>query len=299
MSKIKYINKKFGAEALAVIAKANQIIADYTAQGFDLTLRQLYYQFVGRDLIENNEKSYKRLGSIIDDGRLSGLIDWSAILDRTRKVQSNPHWTSPAEIVSSCASQFRLDLWLHQPVRVECWIEKDALTGVIAGVCEGNDVPYFACRGYSSQSAMWRSAMRARENDDSHNQRTVILYLGDHDPSGIDMTRDVKDRMALLSGNARIIVERLALNIDQVKQYHLPPNFAKLTDARADDYIAKFGESSWELDALEPSVLVHLIQIAIDKWRDEDEWEKSVKGQRAAIRRLTKIAKQLKKDEEK
>src|SRR5205085_3197993 len=128
----------------------NEIIAEYDQQGFDLTLRQLYYQFVSRDLLSNRQSEYDRLGCIVNDARLAGLIDWNAITDRTRNLRSLAHWDEPTDIIRACASQYRIDKWARQPCRVECWIEKDALVGVIAGICEELDIPYFSCRGYNS-----------------------------------------------------------------------------------------------------------------------------------------------------
>ena len=191
---IKYIEKRFNPSSLAIIEKANEIIEDYSAQGFDLTLRQIYYQFVARDLISNEQKEYKRLGSIISDGRLAGLISWEAIVDRTRHVRSNSHWSGPREIVEGCAAQFRLDGWEGQPNRVEVWIEKDALIGVIENVCRKLDVPFFSCRGYTSQSEMWGASQRLLEHSKVNGQNNIIIHLGDHDPSGIDMTRDLTEQ---------------------------------------------------------------------------------------------------------
>jgi hypothetical protein len=287
---ITYIPKRFQGDSETIIRQANSIISEYRTAGFDLTLRQLYYQFVSRDIIPNNEKSYKRLGSIIDDGRLAGMIDWNAIQDRTRTMHQNSHWSSPAEIIRCCADSYRVDMWANQSTRVECWVEKDALVGVLESVCVKWDVPYFACRGYSSQSAMWRSARRALKNQQDHNQDTVILYLGDHDPSGIDMTRDVAARMKLLSHDTPIIVERLALNMDQVRQYNPPPNPAKMTDVRAEGYVEQFGNESWELDALEPKVIAALIEKAIKANMDPKQWAKDHKRQEADRARLIELA---------
>ena len=175
-----YVPKKFHASSLAIIADANRIIASYLRQGFKLTLRQLYYQFVARDLLpdswidpvynpkhglpadtKNTMKNYKRLGDLINDGRLAGKIDWNAIEDRTRNLQSSPHWSSPHSIVRACASQYAVDLWEDQDAYVEVWVEKDALIGVLERVCTDLDVPYFACRGYTSQSEMWGAAATA------------------------------------------------------------------------------------------------------------------------------------------
>lgn len=267
MAKVAYLDKKFSAAKLIDIANVNLILAEYEAQGFDLTLRQLYYQFVSRGLLENNMRAYKRLGELVVDGRLAGLIDWERIVDRTRNVQANSHWRNPGEIMRSAAWSFRLDKWEGQPYRVECWIEKDALRGVIAGVCAELDIPHFSCRGYTSISEMWAAAQRLKHWA-NQGQTPVILHLGDHDPSGVDMTRDVTDRLEMFMGGVE--VQRLALNWDQIERYNPPPNPAKLTDSRADGYIEAHGASSWELDALEPSVIADLIRDAVNDLRDED-----------------------------
>ena len=89
-SLITYTPKRFSAGSLAMIEKANEIIADYAAQGFTLTLRQLYYQFVSKDLLPNKQAEYKRLGSVINDARMAGMLDWEAIEDRTRNVKHQP-----------------------------------------------------------------------------------------------------------------------------------------------------------------------------------------------------------------
>ena len=272
MPKICYVKKRFGASALATITKANGIIAEYEGQGFELTLRQLYYQFVSRDLIPNNMKAYKNLGSIVNDARMAGLIDWDHITDRTRELRKLAHWTSGSDLLGSAAEQFRMDLWEGQRYRPEVWIEKDALLGVIEGVCEELDMPYFSCRGYTSQSEMWNGAMRLK-NIARHGQIPLILHFGDHDPSGKDMTRDIVDRLQLFMGGVE--VNRLALNMAQIERYKPPPNPAKLTDSRAESYIAEFGSDSWELDALEPKVIVNLIRTTVKAHTDMKKWKAS------------------------
>jgi hypothetical protein len=285
--KICYVEKKFADSSLVIIQQANAIITEYTKQGFELTLRQLYYQFVSRDIIANNMKEYKRLGSIINDARLAGLISWHSIIDRTRNLAGNQHWDSPSEIIRASARGFALDKWEGQPHRVEVWIEKDALAGVIEKVCRRHDVDYFSCRGYTSQSEMWSAAMRLKRYA-SDGQEPVIIHLGDHDPSGIDMTRDIMDRMSLFMGG--VDVKRIALNMDQVRKYNPPPNPAKITDSRADGYIKKFGRESWELDALEPRVLEKLIETYILEYRDEDLWNQKLSEQEDQRQRLIKVA---------
>jgi len=283
MPKICYVSRRFGADAQGMIDQANAIVDEYAGQGYDLTLRQLYYQFVSRGLIANKLSEYKRLGSVINDARLAGLIDWNRIEDRTRNLEKNSSWNDPADAVAAIADQYAIDRWANQPYRPEVWIEKDALTGVIEGVCTELDVPYLSCRGYTSQSEMWRGAMRLQRWAKA-GQTPFIIHLGDHDPSGKDMSRDIRDRLELFMGGTEFL--RIALNMDQVEQYSPPPNPAKITDSRAQGYIAEFGYESWELDALEPSVITGLIRSQILTLRDDKKWKAKVKQEEEGRRLL-------------
>ena len=266
-----YIEKKFQKKTLAIIDQANEIIDEYLEEGLRLTLRQLYYQFVARGLIANKQAEYGKLGAIVSDARLAGLIDWDAIVDRTRRRISNSHWSDPGSVIRSARYSFQLDHWKGQPHRVEVWIEKEALVGVISGICRRLDVPYFACKGYVSQSKMWEAAKRFRSYLIHDNQEPVIIHLGDHDPSGIDMTRDINDRN--ITFMADVEVNRIALNMNQVEEYNPPPNPAKLSDTRASSYISHYGNESWELDALDPKTLRDLIEETVLQYRDDDVYQ--------------------------
>ena len=288
MPKICYVSKRFNDDGQDKIAKANTIIEEYRGQGYELTLRQLYYQFVARDFIKNNFREYKNLGNIINDARLAGLIDWNAIVDRTRNLRELSHWSEPGSIIRACAEQFRLDHWAGQEYRPEVWIEKDALVGVIESVCERNDVPFFSCRGYTSQSELWSAAMRLKAHADG-GQTPIVFHLGDHDPSGVDMTRDIVDRLRLFA-EQDIEVKRLALNMSQVNKYNPPPNFTKATDSRCAGYREQFGDDCWELDALEPSVINDLVQGAIDSIRGQKQWDKIARQQKKHREDLSQVA---------
>jgi hypothetical protein len=295
MAKELFVEKKFGIETENLIVTLNEILDEYAADDYDLSLRQLYYQLVARDIVPNTEQSYKRIGGIVSDARLAGLIDWDIIKDRGRESTSNAHWDSPADIIASSASQFRYDLWADQPVHVEVMVEKQALEGVLEPVCRRLDVTFSANKGYSSSSALYESGKRlAAFYDDGKD--CVVLYLGDHDPSGIDMTRDVRDRLSLFSGN-QVKVKRLALNMDQIKKLKPPENPAKMTDSRATSYVAKFGHSSWELDAIEPKALAALVTEAVEELRSETLWNKALERQKAARARLAEMAKEIRAEE--
>lgn len=306
MPKIAYTTKKWSPLQLTIIRQANEIISRYAAQGFNLTLRQLYYQFVAADLFPaswadpatgstNNEKSYGKLGDIISDARMCGLLDWDAIIDRTRSLRALAHWDSPAAIIKEDAACFRYDLWEDQPTRPEVWVEKDAAIGVVENICNRLRVPYFSCRGYTSQSAMHEAAMRLLDHHEN-NQIPLVIHLGDHDPSGVDMSRDIEDRIKEFldrhdsDAASNFTFTRIALNLDQVRQYNPPPNPTKATDARCAGYRARFGQECWELDALEPAVVANLIQVAVEAERDDDKWREAVSRERRARNQLTLIS---------
>ena len=264
MPKICYIQKNFRREALFMIDRANEIIEEYQIEGLKLTLRQLYYQFVSRDWLPNQQKEYKRLGKIISDARLAGLVDWTAIEDRTRNLTQYYHNTDPGDAVQDALRYFSLDKWQDQEYRPEVWIEKEALIGVISGICKALDVPCFACKGYVSSSEMWDAAGRFQRYE-TEGQTPVIIHLGDHDPSGVDMTRDIADRLDLFMGGLK--VERIALNYDQIEEYAPPPNPVKFKDPRSANYPYR---ESWELDALEPKILQGLIRNTVANYMDFD-----------------------------
>lgn len=290
MPKIAYVVRKMGQDTMDIIDQANTIIEEYALQGFVLTLRQLYYQFVSRGILPNTMKSYKRLGDIINNGRLAGLIDWESIEDRTRNVVTPATWKSPKQIIMACAQQYRIDKWANQPFRPEVYIEKEALAGVVDGICRELSISYLSCRGYTSQSEMWKSAQRL-DWMIKNEQTPIIIHLGDHDPSGIDMTRDIEDRLTMFMGG--IELKRIALNMDQIEEYNPPPNPAKVTDSRFSDYEAKFGSESWELDALDPATIVSLIRETVVSYRDEKKWQASVALEERDIDRLRTIADEL------
>jgi hypothetical protein len=236
-----------------------------------MSLRQLYYQFVSKNLFENSERSYNALKSAVSDGRIAGLISWTAIEDRGRNLQGLCHAESPQAALRAATEGYSIDKWANQPYRPEVWVEKEALVDVVGQICNRLEVDFFACKGYNSQSEQWRAGQRfagyVRKG-----QTPIVFHLGDHDPSGIDMTRDNRERIELFAGTP-IQVVRLALNMSQVDTYNPPPNYAKVQDSRYADYVRKFGEQSWELDALEPSVIQELISSAVLRLRVQDLWD--------------------------
>jgi hypothetical protein len=272
MSAEVFIPYKPHRATLGVVEQVNSIIAEYQGQGFTLTLRQLFYQTVARGLLPNTFKEYKRLGVIVRNARDGGFIDWDAIEDRAREVKTHSSWNDPADIILSAARSYKIDPWSGQPYRPEVWIEKNALIGVIEGVCTELRVPYFATVGNNSQTLQYQAGKRFAEYFDL-GLIPVVLHLADHDPNGIDMTRDVRDRLELYARQP-VEVRRIALTMGQVDRYAPPPNFAKEADTRFDSYVKTFGtEECWELDALSPTVIADLIRAEVNGLIHRRPWD--------------------------
>lgn len=288
MNNICYESHTFRKNSLALLSVLNEIMDDYRQQGFTLTLRQLYYQLVARDLIANTEKQYNAIGTLCNKGRMAGQMPWD-IVDRTRAFIVKPHWQSEAEIIEQCATQYTEDMWQEQPCRLFVIIEKDALRGVIEGVCSKYDVPLLSARGYPSSSVLHSFAMERLIPAIESGQDIVILHLGDHDPSGIGMTEDMHKRLSLFTGDD-ISITRIGLTMDQVRELNPPPNPAKQTDTRYRAYVKQFKtEHCWELDALPPAYLVQLVDENISKRIVAIEWqidEGRIKTVKADLARL-------------
>lgn len=278
----KFEEFNFRKTTVARIAQANVIIQEMRDQGYTLTVRQLYYQFVSRDLLENTQQNYKNLAQLIDNGRKAGLIDWDAIEDRTRYLREITAYSDPATFLRRQTERFYAEaLWRDQDTYCEVWVEKDALLGVVERPALEWRVPYFACRGYASSSELYTAGKRLRRKL-AQGKRVVVFHLGDHDPSGLNMSDVNRDSLRQFARANGITLERLALNYDQVEEYDPPPNPAKDTDARFDGYKEAmvndhgFDEDddipSWELDALNPSVIDQIIRTAIEGVVDAEKF---------------------------
>jgi hypothetical protein len=275
MAKIKFREIRMNRANKERLDTINGIIEEYQLDGYVLTLRQLYYQLVTRDIIANKQSEYAKLSTLLKEGRMAGIVDWDAIEDRLRKPSSPASFNSPRDILNAAINQYALPRQEGQAKYVEVWVEKDALSGVLRRVTEKYHVPILVNRGYSSASAMFDSYQRFKTAY-YNNQSIMILYLGDYDPSGVDMIRDIRDRIIEFAKGElgwqdesdcvdgfTFSVTPIALTRTQINYYNPPPNPAKRTDPRAKKFIELHGATSWEVDALRPEVLNQLLEDAI------------------------------------
>ena len=302
MAAITFRHTNFKRASLDRIEQMQKIVAQYAKQNLRLTARQLYYQFVARDLIPNTPTSYKNLTGLLADARYAGMIDWDAIEDRGREPTVWRDYENVRDFVDSSIRGYRLPRWADQDTYVELWVEKQALAGVLEPLAAEYHATLMVNKGYSSASAMFESAQRfiGRSNQaesDSYDgsqpeKSTVLFYLGDHDPSGEDMVRDIRDRLKEF-GVERLDVQKLALTMDQIRQYNPPPNPAKTSDSRYEAYAREHGASSWEVDALPPDVLQQIIRTAFNDIVDRRRWDAVLRRERNDKERLRKAAESL------
>ena len=246
------------AANIQMMTKINDILEEYQEKSYTLTLRQLYYQLVSRSIIPNSDKEYKRISKILGEGRMAGIIDWDAIEDRLCQPKYPYYYSGVVGAIVDVHDTYRLDRHDNQNVYVEVWIEKDALSSIFYNVTVKYGIKLMVNRGYSSISAMHDAYIRFLNQD----KPLYILYFGDHDPSGKDMVRDIRDRLEEFGVCPEI--KPCALNMDQIEEYNPPPDPAKITDPRAKWYIKEYGNHSWELDSLDPEVLTGLVKDNIE-----------------------------------
>lgn len=290
MAKLKFREVRLSQANKTRLDTINDIIVEYQNEGYILTLRQLYYQLVSREIIPNKQAEYSKLSTLLKEGRMGGIVDWDAIEDRLRKPSKPSSWDTPQDAMNSLIYQYKLPRMEGQQNYIEVWVEKDALSGVLKRVTEKYHIPILVNRGYSSASAMFDAYNRFKNGineillnedyGDSDGANVIILYLGDFDPSGMDMIRDIEDRIREFASRDYeyfpLEVLPIALTKEQIKKYNPPPNPAKRTDPRANKFIEEHGTTSWEVDALPPNILNSLLDRAIQINIDLDRFNKIV-----------------------
>lgn len=356
-----YVPKRFPSAHLEIIEQANEILARRRSEGFaSMTLREVYYQFIARDLFpddrrwtwENNkwlrdkdgsnpvstknaQPNYKWLGTILVDARLAGLIDWDRMADNVRSASiRGGGWVDVPHYAESIGTDYVRRTHDSQDVWIEVWVEKDAQVGVVDSIVRQWRISSFACRGNVSSSAIYEAARRLAERIAS-GKRVVLFHLGDHDPNGIDMSRDNEDRLTRmilvnlttdyslpftvddladpefdladawadvyvtflhdqdndddLYDEDAFVFRRIGLNMDQIEAFNPPPSPAKITDSRAKGYIERFGEDSWELDALSPAAMREIIETNVAEFFDQAAFDAVVEQERQEREILAEI----------
>lgn len=251
------------AKTLEMLETASQVLQDH----HPMTVRQVYYQLVSRQVIKNSRSKYQAVSNLLRDARKDGTIPWEWIEDRLRRPRSVSMWDDLSDFAETAREAYRRDVWATQYDYLEVWLEKDALSGIFEDVLSVYGVTLNVGRGFDGWDSIRNAAKRYIERGGA-----TVLYFGDFDPSGEDMVRSLRERLGFF-GEAPTVI-KCALTMADIDRYHLPPDFAKKTDSRSKKFIAKHGDVSVELDALPATVLRDRLVTEIESRMDLDELEK-------------------------
>lgn len=262
----------FHQKTLDLFAAVNGILGEYEGP---LTLRQVYYRLVAAQIIQNTENEYKGLSKHLTRARLAGLVDDSRIIDRVRSTLRVQCWPDLSHFLQTVRRAYRREKWTSQDYNLEVWCEKDAVAGVLEPIANEYEIILYPCRGYNSYSALKEAAERIGYID----RPTVVLYMGDFDPSGQDMPRDIRDRLTEDFG-VQLDLYVIALTLEQIEDHDLPPAPAKRSDSRAAAFMARNGDMAVELDALPPNVLQDLVRGNVEQFFDKSAFEQEAEIER-------------------
>jgi hypothetical protein len=214
----------------------------------------------------NMQKVYR----LLRIAREEGTIPWEWIVDETRGVERVATWNNPAEYAECTVRDYRRDFWNQQPVRVQVWSEKGTVRGLLQPVLDEYAVGFNPVHGYNSATNMHDVSI------DDDGRPLIILYVGDFDPSGMNMSEvDIPKRLKKYDGR-HVKLRRIAL-----KRHHLRglPSFPakdKKKDPRYRWFVANYGDRCWELDAMDPNDLRDLVEKEIKKLIEPEAWERCV-----------------------
>lgn len=331
----------------------------YYQDDYVLTLRQLYYQLVARDIVPNHDKVYSKISSIKDDIVYSGKLDWNVFEDRGRVPKMAYYEDDIKGALEMTVNAYKLDRKTGQKNYIEVWTEKDAISSILKKATDPFTLLLVINKGYTSSTAIYTAYERILQAV-TEMKPVKILYFGDHDPSGIDMIRDIKERilfmltngsqlytlmgsvieewwdnneytlydlagmegyeelpdlfhsdidskklMDLFDAGKRLLwlkehdlfeVVPVGLTMEQIREYNPPHNPAKITDPRAKSYIRRFGQVSWEVDALKPDVMLSIVRKAIQEYTDMEVYSEIIEKERAEKAVINEMIKKVSDD---
>lgn len=249
---------------------------DILAELHPMTVRQVYYQLVSRQVTKNEVREYRKVSKALVNARKEGIIPWDWIEDRLRLPRQVSMWADLGDFAQTCRQAYRRDVWSNQLEYIEVWLEKDALSGIFEDVLEPYGVTLNVGRGFDGWSSIKNAAGRIGEH-----VSTTILYFVDFDPSGEEMVKSLRERLRFFDCTPEII--KVALTRDDIERHNLPPDPVKRSDTRAAGFLAKHGDLSVELDALPVDVLRECIVSEVEAHMDLDALAE-VKAQEQAER---------------
>ncbi len=244
------------------MAAIRREIYNVVAEQRPMTVRQVFYQLVSRQVIAKAEAEYKTtVVRLLAEMRLNGHIPFHWIADNTRWMRKPRTFDSLKGMLELSTQTYRRALWNDQSTYVEIWLEKDALAGVLYEETESWDVPLMVTRGYPSLSYLHGAAMAIA----NCGKPAYLYYFGDHDPSGVDIPRATEQRIRDFAPEAEIHFESVAVTPEQIRLLNLPTRPTKTSDTRSKN----FSGESVEVDAMPPATLRALVKNCIEQHIDK------------------------------
>jgi hypothetical protein len=269
-------------QSLELLTQVQEIINSYD---FALTLRQIYYQLVARQIILNEQRYYKKLSRLCVAGRDEGILPEEGFADRLRAVDKLGSWPDLNEFMQTVKRSYRKDKWQNQDNYLEIWTEKDALRSVLTEITYQYDVALMVTRGQLSRTEVYRTAGRYKAQSD---KKCHLYYCGDFDPSGLSIYDSIKKRV--MDFGVFINFERIALTQEQIEKYQLPSDPAKQSDPNYNKFVNIYGSDMVvELDSLPPDVLRKIIEDCILQNIDEGHLMRILRKEKTERGRLNKF----------
>jgi hypothetical protein len=256
-----------------------------------MTVRQVFYQLVSRQAIENSKSAYNAVCNLLARARRDGDIPWEWIEDRMRRPRHVPMWDDLPDFGETVRRSYRRDVWPEQPVYIEAWLEKDALSGIFEDVLKPYGVTLNVGRGYDGWSSIHNAAERFGDGEG-----VTVLYFGDFDPSGDDMVRSLRKRLSELQSRPEII--KVALTAEDVERYNLPSDPTKAGDTRRGAFILRNGDRAVELDALPAQILRGRLKAEVEARMDLDALAGTREVERSEVERLVEVMASIGRDAE-
>jgi len=254
-------------QSLELLIQVKEIIESYD---FPLTLRQIYYQLVAKQIIPNQQKYYMKLSRLCVIGRDESILPEGAFADRLRQVDKPSSWFNLPDYMRTVKQSYRKDKWQEQDAYIEIWTEKDALRGVLTKVTYSYDVPLMVVRGQVSRTAIYESYERFAEKIDE-GKSCYLYYAGDFDPSGMSIYHSLVERIKGHGDAGQYVTfKRIALTPEQIKEYRLPSDPAKQADPNYRRFVSEYGDNVVELDSLPPDVLRDIVEHCIAEHIDRE-----------------------------
>jgi hypothetical protein len=268
------------------VGRIRQTIKDTVKRYQPMTVRQVFYRLVVLAVIGKSEAEYKgTVVRLLTEMRLEGKIPFGWIADNTRWMRKPRTHSSVDQALKRTAEAYRRAVWDNQDVYVEVWLEKDALAGVLYDVTSEWDVPLMVTRGYPSISYLHEAAEAIK----AVNKPVYLYYFGDHDPSGLDIPRNVENRLNQFAPDAEIHFERVAVTPEQIAEWDLPTRPTKKTDTRSKRFVGE----SLEVDAIDPDTLRDLVRECIEQHVDDRALEVMQTAEESEREILEKLARKI------